>query len=318
LLLGVDGGGTKTAAWLGSFHPHNGTRVIGRGTAGAANPSDLGLDAAQAAIQLAVGNAFDDAGIPPVNVCAGVLAIAGAAGEVPKNSLKHWAIESRLAMTMAVVADAEPILAEGTPDGWGIALIAGTGSFVYGVNPSGDIASAGGYGYLVGDEGSGFWLGKQALAAVVKQLEGNGPTTALARVIAAHDATANATADATADATTLKQAVYRHGATRQSIAALAPLVARTAELGDSVAAGILATGAKELAMLVRNVASALGLAEGPFPLAMGGGVLVHSTMMRDHLDQQLIAMGLNPVPTNVVADPVAGCLQLAEALHLNK
>lgn len=306
LLLGIDGGGSKTEAWLARRDATGEVTVIGRAQAGPANPLDLGITAAQSAIRSAVNAAFGDAGLPLTTVSVAVMAVAGAAGDEPRQLLETWAVGARLAERCQVVADAEPVIAAGTPDGWGIALIAGTGSFARGRNQTGKRASAGGYGYLVGDEGSGFWLGKQALAAVVRQLERRGPETRLADALIAN-------ADFP-DSTALKRAVYAHGATRQSVAALAPLVADAAQKGDSVAAGILAEGARELAALVASVARDLGLAEQSFPLALAGSVLVNCRMMRDQLGEQLAAIDLTAEPSTLVPEPVAGCVRLAEHL----
>jgi N-acetylglucosamine kinase-like BadF-type ATPase len=153
----------------------------------------------------------------------------------------------------------------------------------------------------VGDEGSAYWLGRQALRALVRQLEQRGPSSALADTIAGSSG---------ADA--LRQAVYERAANRRTLAALAPLVTSLAESGDEVARAILAEGAKELAQLVVTSARSLGLDAMPFPLALAGGVLTGSRLARDLVAACLTEAGLRPQPQTLVPEPVAGCVRLAE------
>src|SRR5204863_821295 len=117
-----------------------------------------------------------------------------------------------------VVNDALIALVAGAGDNPGIVVIAGTGSIVYGRSAAGEAARAGGWGHMIGDEGSGYWIGREALAAVMRAADGRGPSTALTAEILRHFGVA--------DVSHLPRIVYDREAPRMSVAALGPLVER--------------------------------------------------------------------------------------------
>src|SRR5437762_442925 len=137
-----------------------------------------------------------------------------------------------------VVNDALIALVAGAQDAPGIVIIAGTGSIVYGRNAAGEAARAGGWGHMVGDEGSGYWIGREAVAAVMRGADGRGPATRLTEEILAHFDVA--------DASRLPRIVYDRELPRMSVAALGPIVQRVATAGDPVAIRILERAADEL------------------------------------------------------------------------
>src|SRR5689334_7188097 len=152
LVIGVDGGGTKTSAWLARLSPscHG---PLGRGQAGPGNPRAVGFETAPRNIGLAIDEAFAAAGIPPVTLARACLALAGADRPAERAQLEAWGSQRHLAEQLIVTNDAEPILAAGAENGWGVALICGTGSFAFARNAAGQTARCGGWGYLLGDEG---------------------------------------------------------------------------------------------------------------------------------------------------------------------
>src|SRR5439155_26556427 len=130
-----------------------------------------------------------------------------------------------------VVNDALVALVAGAGAGAGVVIVAGTGSIAYGHDGSGHAARAGGWGYLLGDEGSGFWIGRRALAAVVRQADGRGPVTQLTGLILDR-------MGITRPGDLIHETYYRD-LKRQAIAALAPLVQQAHAAGDAVADHIL-------------------------------------------------------------------------------
>src|SRR5581483_5378036 len=128
------------------------------------------------------------------------------------------------------------------PEGWGVALVAGTGSMAFARAPDGRTARAGGWGYLLGDEGSGYALALAALRAVVRDADGRGPATRLTSRLLAHFGAVLAQ--------DLVRLVYGGGVDRAALAAVAPYVLEAAAAGDEVAAEIMAGQAEELADLV--------------------------------------------------------------------
>ena len=136
LVLGIDGGGTKTAATLAVVSDDQNFHVVGRGTAGASNLNAVGLDAAAVELQRAVERAFQSAGVEPHPVSVLCMGMAGAGRSAEQNAWTEWAVEKRFAEEVVVVTDAETVLAAGTPAGTGVALIAGTGSLAFGKGPT--------------------------------------------------------------------------------------------------------------------------------------------------------------------------------------
>lgn len=172
-LLGVDGGGTTTEAWLAL----PGCRVLGRGKSGPSNAKAVGLEAAQQGIDAAIRAAFDDARLVPAPVAVACLGIAGFDRPGDRRVLATWAAEARWADRLVTANDGELVIAAGTPEGWGISVIAGTGSIAVGRAPDGRTARAGGWGHKIGDEGSAHAVVLDALRLVAHRADGREPTT---------------------------------------------------------------------------------------------------------------------------------------------
>ncbi|MFV2067575.1 MAG: N-acetylglucosamine kinase [Pirellulales bacterium] len=306
LILGIDGGGTKTVAWLATWQPGatgGDTAVIGRGRAGASNPQSIGFDRAAERLERSVAAAFVDAGRTVQPVTAATIGLAGSDREEIRQQLRAWAERTELATRVRFVHDALPVLAAASQDGWGVALIAGTGSLAYGQATNGQTARSGGWGFLFGDEGSGFALGAAALRAVMQAADGRGPATTLSRAILNHCQISQPEG--------LITAIYRSKDPRLTLAGLAEVVTAQAQVGDAIARRIVEHAAGDLAGMVRAVAVRLDLADRPFPLACAGGVLVHSGRVADRLLNHLAKLGLQASPTVTVTDPVEGALRLA-------
>jgi N-acetylmuramic acid 6-phosphate etherase len=301
LRLGIDGGGTKTTALLAEADG----RVVGRGVAGSSNYHAVGAEAACNTIHVAVEAALAEARQEPSALAAVCLGLAGV-GRAPDRALfaawaeREWPNAKRL-----IVNDAELVLAAGTPEGWGLALICGTGSIAFGKTRQGHRARAGGWGYLLGDDGSGYAIGLAALHAIVRAHDGRAPATALTPVILArwHLATP----------TDLIAHVYQPRIPRVDIAELAPLVERVAAEGDEAATGILQTAGNEMAELVRAAANRLDLGE-PTPCALAGGVLLNGQLTRGFFQKAADRQNLRLAPITSVPQPAQGALALARQL----
>ena len=110
-------------------------------------------------------------------------------------------------------------------------------------------------------------------------------------------------------------AIYRLAGDPAAVAALVGVVLDAAESGDSVARSLVAQAGRDLAALVATVARTLAIAGQPFPLALTGGVLLGSRLLRESLDAGLTEQGLRPGPVVPVPDPVAGAVRLAARLR---
>lgn len=156
----------------------------------------------------------------------------------------------------------------GRPDG--MVLIAGTGSICFGRDAAGRTARCGGYGHKIDDEGSGYALGRDALAAVVRAGDGRIPPTMLTRLVYERLGIA--------DVRGLVRFTYAPETDKKEIAALAPLVSEAAAAGDAAAGQIVEKACRELAALVMPVAGTLRFEAGQ--LALAGSILLHVEAVR--------------------------------------
>jgi N-acetylmuramic acid 6-phosphate etherase len=300
LVLGFDGGGTRTVAILAARRPDGGWKVLGRGEAGPSNRQAVGTQAALAALDFAAAGAFVAAGKARGPVRAACLGLAGAGRPKDQEIVRDWAARSKLAAHVDVIEDAALLLAAGTPDGWGVAVVAGTGSMAFARGADGRTARAGGWGPLLGDEGSGYAIALAGLRAAARAADGRAPATPLTdRLLAAHGLTRPEE---------LIGVVYR-GGDRAALAALAPLVLEAAA-ECPVADDIVRTAAAELAAAAAAAARSLGL-DSAFPVALAGGLLLSSTDYRDRFLAALADRGLTAAPVTLVTEPAEGAVRLA-------
>lgn len=181
----------------------------------------------------------------------------------------------------------------------GIALIAGTGSICCGKNEKGELVRAGGWGHLIDDAGSGYALGRDVLAAVVRQWDGRGEKTLLSRMVPEHLKTN----------TPQELIAYVYGGDKSRIAALAPLAEQAAGEGDRIALAICEKNGAELGELVLAAARRLDMERGE--VALLGGLLLRSVRLRAALTGFLAsrAPGLRCVEPR--QDAAAGAAMLA-------
>ena len=306
LFLGIDGGGTRTVALLATPGTNGCWRVLGRGEAGPSNQQVVGIEAALAALDHAAAEAFATAGLSRRSARAAYLGLAGAGRPDDQAIIHDWAKRNHLADAVEVIEDAALLLAAGTPEGWGVAVVAGTGSMAFARSAVGRTARAGGWGHLLGDEGSGYAIAVAGLRAAARAADGRGPATSLTdRLLAAYGLTRPQE---------LIGVVYP-GCDRTSIAALAPAVLEEAER-DPVADEIARSAATELAVAAGAAAHSLGLG-ATFPLALAGGLLVSSAGYRQRFLDALTARGITAGPVGLVTEPAEGAVRLALARALS-
>jgi N-acetylglucosamine kinase-like BadF-type ATPase len=279
--------------------------VLGRGAAGPSNIRSVGVVAAAAELDAAVGRAFRAANLPRARVGAACLGLAGVGRPDGRDAVQSWAELDGLADAVSVVPDAALLFAAGTPDGWGLAVIAGTGSIALAKSPAGEVCRAGGWGHLLGDGGSGFQIVVSALRACCHAVDGCGPATCLVdRFVAEMNVTTPAD---------LVSAVYSGAWDRAALAALAPVVLETAA-ADEVAARVVAEQADELARTAAAAVASAGLPTGRLPLALTGGVLLNSETFRAGFLAALRKRGIDTDPVRTVDDPAVGAITLARGL----
>lgn len=301
LVIGIDGGGTNTRAQLANTHGE----ILGSGEAGTSNPMVHGVHAAQRELEHAIVRAFAQANLARERGAALCMGLGGAGRAREQQELVAWA-QQEVAERVQVVNDGQIVLAAGTPENWGTAVIAGTGSFTWGRNRSGETARAGGWGYLVGDEGSGFEIARNALRAATQFADGRGERTTLLDAILEFW-------NLSVPQEIVTQ-VYRSGLTHADIAMFAPRVILQAERGDAAALKIVRGAADELARGVQAVSRSLHFDSGPFPLALTGGVLLGSEFYREQFLRALDGTNILCAPIEFVHQPVLGAVRLAREM----
>jgi N-acetylglucosamine kinase-like BadF-type ATPase len=207
--------------------------------------------------------------------------------------------EQAITPRFTVVNDSELILAAGTPEGWGVALVAGTGSVCLGRTREGRTVRVGGWGPILGDEGSGYQMALSALHRATQTADGRAEATALLEAVLRHWSLREAGA--------LIRHVHADAMTPSEIAGLATVVVDLAARNDADARGIVEDAASQLARHVQTVVRKLGATKPP--LALAGGLL------RASLRQALQAkVGDDVGPVNYVTDPALGGIVLARRL----
>ncbi|MCS7220563.1 MAG: BadF/BadG/BcrA/BcrD ATPase family protein [Anaerolineae bacterium] len=260
VVLGVDGGGTKTAAVVMDVAQ----RVLGRGMGPSSNHHDVGTEAAAAALRQAIKGALSEAGAGFNDVVGICLCLAGADRPADQERMAGLVRAIYPFPRVAVYNDAVGALAAGTGRLLGVVVIAGTGTIAYGFDRQGRSARAAGWGALLADYGSGFWIGMEALHAIVRAADGRGPTTALTERVLAHLGLA--------DAEGLISWTYGEPFHWHRFAALAPIVTKTAQAGDGVAQDILRRAGRHLAESGLAVMRRLQMQDEPFDLVLSGSV----------------------------------------------
>ncbi len=315
LYLGIDGGGSHTVALLGtgaggplSTNCPKGT-ILGRGTSGPSNLQAVGPAKALAALDEAIAKAFVAAKLNRAPVAVACLGLAGAGRAQDRQMLVDWSGLVGLAKKVEIATDAELLLAAGTPYGWGLAVVAGTGSIAFGRTADGRSARSGGWGYLLGDEGSGYALVMAGLQAMVRAADERGAPTALTKRFLA--------SLGLSQPQELIPKIYGGAWERAELAGLAPLVLEWAQAGDSVAKTIVKEAAEALALTAASVAKKLALDRSPLDLALAGGLLVQSEPYRIQFLEALSAEGVRSERISLVTEPAVGAVHLA-LLHRDR
>ncbi len=309
-IIGINAGGTRTVCLLADSDG----RVLREWRGAGANLQSEGEAGVERVLHEAIEVVADHSRSIEA-VCVGMAGVdreedLAAVRAVLERVVSEWPQRAKQARHatphLVIVNDALIALEAGAPATPGSVLIAGTGSIAYGRDASGRAARAGGWGYVLGDEGSGYWLGRQALRAVVKSADGRGPQTMLAARVLSHYGFSKPTE--------LVRQMSGHGAKPAEIARLAPIVGAAADAGDQVAQHLVAVAAAELASAAESVVRRLGLDSSP--LLMTGGVLTGFERLRGLVVSEIRARMPGVEPALLRAEPAIGAVRLAsEALR---
>ncbi len=292
-VMGVDGGATKTLAAVLDLRE----RVLHLGHGASSNPDAVGARAATRSLVKATDEALGRAGIGRNELDAAVLAIAGTdteavANHVHENRPRAWVVVNDVVGAWAAATGAQP----------GVGVISGTGSNVFGVGPDGRAWRTGGWGHVLGDEGSGYWLAVQSIKAALCDRERSGPETALSEAALHFFEVQSIEALATL--------VYSKPLAKGEIAAFAVETARVAHAGDPVALNLYERAASELGRQVTAVIEQTGLA-GEFSVGLIGSAFKAGALFVKPLAAAIQRIAPQARVAVVEMAPVGGCLLLA-------
>lgn len=275
--IGIDGGGTQTTALLIDEEGNELVRLDGE--AGLVNvlEPEAGAVALADLASAALAKAKVDARAS-VLVCA----LAGAGREPERTRLEHGLSAQGIAESVHVCSDFEAALQDAFGDGSGILVISGTGSSAWGRNEDGREARVGGWGHILGDEGSGYALGLAALRSCMRAFDGRGVDEQWIKLILAH----------TYVATPEALVRWAAGASKSDIAALAPIVFEAKEQRVNSAQAIMEDAAVELARHVGALYEKLKPWPSPPTVALTGGLIAPGRPLREETIRQIERLGI--------------------------
>jgi glucosamine kinase len=274
IVIGVDGGGSKTRVVVADEHGTQLGEVVG--PASGVKPGQA--EASAEVIATTVRDALASCEMTHVMPKVLYVGVAGVAREQEREALWQALMGRELAEETVVHPDFSIALDDAFGEGPGILLISGTGSIAFGRSPSGAIARCGGWGPICGDEGSGAWVGRRALSVVTASADGREPETALIGAVLTA-AQVNEPRELIA---------WAAQATPAQLATLAPVVSSVADAGDLRANAILSLAVEELVLHVRALARQLfGDERAATPVAFTGGMLTKGSTLRKRLEHRL-------------------------------
>jgi N-acetylglucosamine kinase-like BadF-type ATPase len=294
--LAIDGGGTKTECVIGDEQ-----RVLGSAVGSTIKIKKVGNKTAAASLQAAINEACTQASVRPDQFSRTCIGLAGSS--IPEVTQWTRATLQRLVSGEVIVVNDTMIAHHAAFGGApGVLVIAGTGSNVLGINERGESARAGGWGPIISDEGSGFWIGRTAVAQSMRAHDAGRSTELL-----------SATINAWGLASREEVVAMANSNPPPDFAALLPAVLQCADAGDALAREILSSAANELAQLARIVVRKLWNGDGKIHIALTGGVFAHSVQIRQMFSNAIRAeragIEVNPEPVH----PVMGALAMARS-----
>jgi glucosamine kinase len=290
--LGIDGGGTKTRCVIGTENS-----VLGTGSGSGCNIVRVGEACARDSLSSAIHEACVQAGVSPQQIARTCAGVAGAADDGVA-SLVQRVLIGIVGGAIEVIGDMEIALESAFGGDAGVVVIAGTGAIAYGRNDRGESARAGGWGRLISDEGSGHWIGAEAIRAALHQYD-CGENSVLLRTLMQelgasdiHDLAVRANAEAT------------------DFAKLLPAILSAAENNDEIAMQVLERGGRELAATAAIVIRRL-FGDSEARVAKHGGVFAASPVVARRFEEQLRQLCPYASCVDVKVNPVMGALQRA-------
>ena len=269
---------------------------------GPSNYHVVGESETQAVLENVIGELREKVGISPIDSIRFCLGMAGLGRAEDKKIIGRICDELGISENRILTHDAHIALVGGTEKQHGVIVISGTGAIVYGINTDGKDARASGWGYLLGDEGSGYDIAIKGLRYVVRAADGRGSSTDLTNRILT-ELGLNAPDELIR---------WTHAADRDTIAQLSKIVFDAAQSTDTIAEQIVDDATDELVCAASSVINQLGF-DRMFDVVLSGGNLIHQPMFAEKLRQQLTRIVPNASVHLPKHEPVYGAVLLAQA-----
>ena len=296
-IIGIDGGGTRTVGLLTTETGEHLAQV----ESGPSNYHVVGEAETQAVLEKVIGELREKAGIPSIDSIRFCLGMAGLGRAEDRKIIGGICDKLGISENRILTHDAHIALVGGTEKQHGMIVISGTGAIVYGINADGKDARASGWGYLLGDEGSGYDIAIKGLRAVVRAADGRGDSTELTNRIL-NELELNAPDELIR---------WTHAASRDTIAQLAEVVFDAARSTDTIAEQIVDDATDELVCAASSVIKQLGF-DRMFDVVLSGGNLIHQPMFADKFCQQFARIIPNASVHLPKHDPAYGAVLLAQ------
>ncbi|QDU75620.1 BadF/BadG/BcrA/BcrD ATPase family protein [Bremerella volcania] len=300
LVLAVDSGGTKTSCTLARIGADRQWTILGTGGSSAGNPRAVGLEASVKAICQSVKSATAEAGLDSFPCHRAVFAVAGTLHEPIRRDLCRRLTEMELAEECFVVPDLIPLVV-GCGSSISIGLIAGTGSVAIGRDSSGNYAVSGGWGPLLGDDGSGFAIGRAALRVTLSSLESGKKNSGLVQQVCV--------ALGARSSQEIKTMIAGTSDLRELVASLAPIVLSVANHADPLCVAITKRAAADLAEIIQSLQARMKIPPDGMNIALSGGVLQADSPVTHQLAKELSTRGFQ-AKLDRIDDPVLPILNM--------
>ncbi|MEM1606607.1 MAG: BadF/BadG/BcrA/BcrD ATPase family protein [Candidatus Bathyarchaeia archaeon] len=296
--MGVDGGATKTVCVIAdeSFN------VVGVGKAGPCNYNVVGVENARRNVERAVQMAYSDISDESLKgkvADVGCFGIGGLTTQRDYEIISNEIVPPSSAVNRVIVNDVVVAFYAATGGEPGIVVVAGTGSIAYGANSRGESMISGGWGWLIGDEGSAFYIARQALASATKAYDGRGAKTVLVDMFKEEFGVS--------DFKDIVPKIY-HEVTSTNIASLSKIVFSAARKGDRVAMKILRDAGEELGKAAVAIARKLFDKNEHILIGVTGGVFKADLTVWEHFKRYVLKRLPNAEFTPPVEHPVVGAL----------
>ncbi|MDE0313459.1 MAG: ATPase [Candidatus Poribacteria bacterium] len=299
-IIGIDGGGTKT---VGLLTTETG-KHIAKVQVGPSNYHVVGTEQTHDVLKEIISQLSANFGSTALNSIRFCIGMAGLGREEDREVIGQICDKIGISKNRILTHDAHIALVGGIGKQEGVIIISGTGSIVYGIDSNGIEVRASGWGYLLGDEGSGYDIALKGLQAVARAADKREPPTELTHLILNK-----------LDLDTPNDLIrWTHAASRDEIAGLAAVVFKAIEIGDTKAEKIVDSAFSELACAVETVVMQLELTH-PFEIVFSGGNLLHQPILANKLQRWIEKIIIGSSVIFPKHEPAYGAVLLAKS-HL--